>query len=172
MAGQRDALGMDPHPHRPRRPLADAPIFPGDHLGQSAFRFFRASSYSPSLNFTSKVFAQSLRRYAAEPSFPASGFVPGSLEKRFTLESFFSLPMGFSSDAALARGFPAGALATTQDPGDFLDTPNDTHNGINYANLRLQEQGLVALLLGTPGASAGHGHGQSAIGNSANCPAC
>ena len=113
---------VDPHPHRPRRPLADAAIFPGDHLGQSAVRLFRAQQ----LLAVAELYQQSLRPVAAplraqEASFPASGFVPESLEKRFTLESFFPLPMGFSSDAALARGLPAGALATTQDPGDFLN---------------------------------------------------
>ena len=74
--------------------------------------------------------------------------------------------------ARLARGLPAGALATTQDPGDFLDTPNDTRDRINYANLRLQEEGLMALLLGTPGAWPADG--QRAIGDRqfGNCPAC
>lgn len=110
--------------------------------GSPRFGFFARSAYANNLDFTGKAFAQSFRRYAIN----TSAFVPESTEKRFTLESFFPLDLGFSSDYALARGIPGGAFATVQDRCDFLDTPNDTAERLNYFNLNQQQRGLLELL--------------------------
>ncbi len=118
--------------------------------GSDRYGFFSRSFFVPSFDATGPMsaFSQSLRRYQAPND---TVFQTDSLENRFSLETFFSTPQGFSSDAALDRALPAGAFATTQDPMPTLDTPNDTPERINWTHIGMQQKNLETMLLGGSG---------------------
>ncbi len=133
-----------------------------DHYGFFArsFLFREFDSTGPM-----SAFGQAFRRYQPPND---RVFQTDSLENRFTLETFFPVPLAFSSDAALERGLAAGAFATTQDASPFLDTPNDATENIQWPRLLAQQNNLRSLLLGAdaaPGALT-----DALFYGRANCP--
>ncbi|HVT82233.1 MAG TPA: hypothetical protein VHM90_16440, partial [Phycisphaerae bacterium] len=106
------------------------------------------SFYSSGLDATGPMSSLSIafRRYG---QLAGDRFEPRALENATVLESLLPLKCAFSSDAAIARGIPAAAFATLLDPNTFLDTPNDTLDHLDFAQLDTQEQALHRFLLGT-----------------------
>ena len=117
------------------------------------FGLLSRSNYSAGLDVTGPMsqFSQAFRRYAQNG---APRLFLNSMDNTVALEAMLPVKLGFSSDAAIARGIPAAAAATLLDPYSFQDTPNDTLEHIHWSAVLAQEQSLVHLLLG-PAASPG-----------------
>ncbi len=117
------------------------------------FGLLSRSFYSQGLDVTGPMsaFATAFRRYGQNA---ADRFEPRALENASALQSLLPLPLGFSSDAAIARGLPAAVFATLLDPSTSFGTPNDTLDHLDIPQLEAQEQALTRFLLG-PAAAPG-----------------
>ena len=162
--GCADAVGGDSRGDgEPRDPLLFLSLAltaeKGDYVLQPAVGFLAKSAYSSGLDITGKMalFAQAFRRYGtAMGEAGAARFVPESMDSAYTLETFFpGGRVGFGSDAAIARGQPAAAIATVYERGRFLDTPNDWLENIDWQRAAAQEETVRRLLLGGPGGAVG-----------------
>ncbi|HUO08441.1 MAG TPA: ABC transporter permease [Phycisphaerae bacterium] len=124
--------------------------------GSDHYGFFARSFMNEEMDATGPMsgFGQAIRRYVGAGG-EGGAFQVDSLENRFTLQTFFPIPRAFSSDAAIARGQPAGALATVQDASTFLDTPNDLATRIDWDHFETQSSGVERLLLGDDTGSPG-----------------
>ncbi|GEM_PF-3590878 len=142
------------------------PRFPLIHFtlalssGSTQFGFLTRSYYhflSSDITGRMAPFAREFRRYdemlkqSAQANNRASAFVADTMENRFTVESFFSMKLGFSSDAAIYHGQPAGAFATVHDATGLVDTPQDTLEHLDWFNFDQQMQDLTGLLFGAAG---------------------
>jgi len=146
-----------------RRAVGASARYPKVHLtlafaaGGKQFGFFARSHYSNTMNQSGRMapVAKDFGRYGEFLAEAARGegragstFLPDSMGNRYTLDSYFTVPIAFSSDGAILHGQPAGAFATVQDPSGVQDTPADTVARLNYPHVQQQLVDLTRLLLG------------------------